>query len=227
MGCLRWLGCLFILLILAATGYVLRDQIPWREAIDWIRGERRVSIEEPAAPAPEWQLLTQEGAARARGAVRRLGEQGAPGTATVAPGDLAAYIFQEATRRLLPSGQDVMAAVIDSQLHIRGIVPSERLLAMLGPEQSTILAGMLPERSEVRFAGTLELIRPGLAQYRMQTLHIGGHNLSRLIPRLIREVERGTRPEGIARDALPMEVPAYIQGVRLANGEVTIYRSTP
>jgi len=221
-GCLRSLGCLFLLLIAAATAYVMRDHIPWRDAVAWVRGQREAPRAELAPAGPEWALLTQEGAARAEATVRRMGEHGGPRSASVAPADLAAYIFQEASRRLLPSGQDVRAAVIDSQLHIRGRVPSARLVAEFGIPDA--VAGMLRDEEEVHFAGTFELVRPGLAQYRVRSLEVGGFNLSRLAPQLIRKIGRGTRPEGIANDALPMEVPPYIGGVRVGRGRVTIFR---
>jgi hypothetical protein len=46
-----------------------------------------------------------------------------------------------------------------------------------------------------------------------------------MIPRLIRNAAQGTRPEGIADDALPLQIPPYIADVRVKNGKVTLYKA--
>ena len=44
------------------------------------------------------------------------------------------------------------------------------------------------------------------------------------IPRLLRKIERGDRPQGIADNALPLTVPSYIADVRIARGTITLYK---
>ena len=49
---------------------------------------------------------------------------------------------------------------------------------------------------------------------------------SRMSPRLLQRVARGSRPPGLAEDGLPLEVPAFIADVRIGEGRVTLYKST-
>jgi hypothetical protein len=47
-----------------------------------------------------------------------------------------------------------------------------------------------------------------------------------LIPRLLRRIGKGTRPEGVAADALPLEIPAHIGDVRIGANTVTLIKAT-
>jgi hypothetical protein len=42
----------------------------------------------------------------------------------------------------------------------------------------------------------------------------------------VQQISRGNRPEGIAADALPVPTPKNLADVRIANGKVTIYKTT-
>ena len=91
---------------------------------------------------------------------------------------------------------------------------------MLGP-----LAGMLRDREPVEFGGTLDVVQPGLGEYHVKSVRIRDFSIPRpMIPRLIRSAQRGTRPPGIADDALPLQIPPYIADVRMKNGKVTLYK---
>jgi hypothetical protein len=93
---------------------------------------------------------------------------------------------------------------------------------VLGP-----LAAMLGDQEPVEFGGTLELVRPGLAQYRVRVLRLRELNIpQRMIPRLLQRIARGARPPGLAEDGLPLEVPPFIADVRIGQERVTLYKST-
>jgi hypothetical protein len=78
----------------------------------------------------------------------------------------------------------------------------------------------------VVFGGTLAIVNPGLAVYRVKELRIRDMSVpSPMISQLLRRVEHGSRPPGLADDALPMLVPDYIADVRIENGKITLYKT--
>lgn len=210
---MRRLG--FLVLVFLAGGAVFL----------WLYLERPRRDAEVSSSAPVWERLTPEGAERARAAVQRLSRPSGAVFTNVRGADLAAYIFDELSKQLPPSAQQLEAAVIDDRLHVRALVNISDFggSGTLGP-----LAAMLSDREPVEFGGTLELVRPGLAQYRVKVLRLRELSVpSRMIPRLLQRVARGSRPPGLADDALPLEVPAFIADVRIGQERVTLYKSTP
>ena len=212
MGCLRRLVTLALLLVLVAVGAYLY-YTRWGPG----RSDRAV------AGSSAWEAMTPEGAARARATVARLDKRGGRVYENLAPGDLASYVFEELAKGTLPpSAEDAKAAVIDSLLYVRATV---KLSDFGGKDALGPLGGMLGDREPVQFGGTLEMVQPGLAQYRLKSIRI--HDLSippPMIPKLVRNLDRGPRPRGLAPDGLPLDVPAFISDVRVANGTVTIFK---
>jgi hypothetical protein len=212
MGCMRRLG--FLVLVFLAGGAVFL----------WFFYERPRRAAEAAPTAPVWQPLTSAGAERARGAVQALSRPTGPVFTNIAGADLASYILDELTKQLPPSAEELEAAVIDDRLHVRAKMNISDFggAGGLGP-----LASMLGDREPVEFGGTLELVRPGLAQYRIKVLRLRELSVpARMIPRLLQRVARGARPPGLAEDALPLEVPSFIADVRTGQGHVTLYKAT-
>lgn len=211
MGCMRRLG--FLVLVFLAGGAVFL----------WLYLERPRHAAESTSAAPVWERLTPEGADRARTSVQLLSRPSGPVFTNIGGADLAAYIFDELSKQLPPSSQELEAAVIDDRLHVRALVKISDFggSGSLGP-----LAAMLGDREPVEFGGTLELVRPGLAQYRVKVLRLRELSVpSRMIPRLLQRVARGSRPPGLGEDGLPLEVPAFIADVRIGQGRVTLYKS--
>jgi hypothetical protein len=94
---------------------------------------------------------------------------------------------------------------------------------VLGP-----LAQFLGERDTVQFGGTLGVVRPGLAEYRLRQIRLRQLAIpSALIPQIVRQLGTGARPEGVAADALPLAVPAHVSDVRIGRGRVTLYKAVP
>lgn len=212
MGCMRKLGCLALLaLALVAAGV-------------WYVFMRPGRTTETVSPSPVWEPLTREGAERGRRAVQALSRPQGPVFTNLRGADLASYVFDELSKQLPPSAQNVEAAVIGDRLHVRALIDLNDFggAGALGP-----LAAMLGDREPVEFGGTLELVRPGLAQYRVKVLRLRELSVpARMIPRLTQRVARGARPPGLADDGLPLEVPTYIADVRIGEGRVTLYKST-
>ena len=218
-GCLKRLGCLFIVLLVLAAAWLTRD-----------RWYHRVSGGEPPAVGTRatdivWEPLTDEGAERARTAVRSLNRRGGPAFVNTRPGDISAYVFTGVARQLPPSAEDVRAAVIGDRLYVKALVKLSDFggARVLGP-----LSGFVSERDTVQFGGNFEILRPGLAQFRVREIKFRELSLpSPMIPRLLAQIRRGARPEGVTDGGLPLEVPNYIGDVRTGQGRVTLYKTTP
>ncbi|MBK5187346.1 MAG: hypothetical protein JJD97_03825 [Gemmatimonadaceae bacterium] len=140
----------------------------------------------------------------------------------VEAGDLTAFIFQQLSHQLPESARDVEAMVSGDQLLVRcSVNPSDfGDLPQLGP-----LAKVLGDREQVQFGGTLDIVKLGLAEYRVQSFRIHDFSVPHpMIPRLIRSYSKGARPALIAEDALPLITPVHIGDVRIKNGEITLYK---
>ena len=219
-GCLRRLGCLVVLLVVAGALYVVKGD-EWLPRLRAMLGG--AESEPPAAVEGSWEPLTTAGAARARTRVQSLSARGGPAYATVAPADLASYVYDELRRRLPASADSVEATVIGDQLHVRSVV---RLADLGGARVLGPLAQFLSERDTVQFGGTFEVVRPGLAEFRVRTIKLRQLSIpARLVPQILSQVSRGPRPEGVAPDALPLAIPPYVSDVRIARGRVTLYKS--
>src|ERR1051326_8382408 len=80
-------------------------------------------------------------------------------------------------------------------------------------------------RERVQFTGTLRVVKPGLAEFQIQEIKVGAVNLPRgMIAGLIGRFDRGQRPAGLDRDALPLPIPRYVGDIRVANGKITLYK---
>lgn len=217
MGCLRSLGCLTLLIIVGALGWFFRDDV-----MRYVNRERGVA----EAPAEgRWEALTPQGAERARASVSRLERRSGQVYENVRPGDISAYVFQELAKQALPPSTDsAEAAVIGNQLHVRGVM---KLSDFGGPGALGPLGAMLGDRAHVEFGGTIDVVRSGLAQYRLKMIRVGEQEIPPpLIPKLVQRIDRSARPAGIAPEALPLMVPDYVGDVRIGGGKVTLIKGT-
>lgn len=218
MGCLRGLGCLVLIVIVAAAAWFFRA--------DWLpllhRGTAASGVVDSAS-AVVWEPTTPEGAARAKQAVAKLGSRSGPVFTNISPGDLTSYILVELSKQLPASAHNVEAAVIGQQLWVRAQV---RLADFGGPGALGSVGNLLGDDELVVFGGTLGIVNPGLAVYRVKSLRIRDLSLpSAMIPKLLRNAEHGSRPPGLADDALPLLVPDYIADVRIQKGKITLYKT--
>jgi hypothetical protein len=217
-GCFKSIGCLVVLIAVAAGAWFGRDY--------WTPYLHRVTAPAAAAPvhqAGTWQPATPEGAVRARTIIERLASRNGPVYANVEPGDLTAFIIQQLSHQLPPSARDVAAMVSGDQLLVRCTVNPNDLgdLSQLGP-----LAQMLGDQEQVQFGGTLDVIKPGLGEYRVQSFRIHDFAIPHaMIPRLIKSYSKGARPPGVADDGLPLITPVHIGDVRIRSGQITLYKA--
>ena len=220
-GCVRRLGCLVVLLVVAGAAWLGRDLwLPQARA--WLAGGGgRADV---AAADNTWESLSPERAERGERAVRDLARSGGPVYVSLRPGELASYVFLSLASTLPPSAESAEAAVIGDRVYVRAVVP----LAELGGVGGLgALGGMLADRDTLRLGGTFDVVRAGLAQFNVREVRLGGFPVpERVIPALVSRVRRGTVPEGVAADALPVPIPEYIGDVRVARGRITLYKNT-
>jgi hypothetical protein len=205
-GCLRRVGCLILLLLLAGGAYYC--------------GKVRTTTSGSAAGV--WKPVTPADAAAGARAVQALQAPRGKVFANLTPAQAVAYLVQETAKELPSSATGVEAMVSGDQLHVRAVVSLDQLggAKALGP-----LATMLGSRDTVQLAGRVDLLRPGMAQMHVTQVRVGSLNLpAQMVPRLISQIRRQS-PPGIASDALALPLPPYIGDVRIANGKVTLYKN--
>lgn len=104
MGCLRSIGCLTVLALIAAAAYLTRGV--WMER----------------TPTGPWAPLTANGAATTRRALERLAAPKGPAYVEVTGAEFASYALKGA----VPA--DAQAAVIGDRLHVR----ERRIIELVG-----------------------------------------------------------------------------------------------
>ena len=85
---------------------------------------------------------------------------------------------------------------------------------------------MLADRERLQFGGTFHVLRPGMAEFQVKDIRLRDFSVpAATIPRLLRQIWRGTRPEGLSPDGLPVVIPAYLGDVRITNETITIHKA--
>ena len=213
-GCLRRLGCLALVLLVAAAAWFTRDR--------WLHRLTGAPAEETST-AVVWEPLTDAGARRARVSVEQLGRRSGPVFTNVRPGDLASYVFVSLADQLPPSAENTRAAVIGERLYVKSLV---KLADFGGAQVLGPLGGFLPERDTVIFGGSFHVIEPGLAEYRIEDIKVGRLSVPRqIIPRLVQRIRRGGAKEKVSANGLAIAVPPAVGDVRVGQGKVTLYRT--
>ncbi len=222
-GCFRRLGCLIFFLIIGVLAWFNRDRL---ETI-----YRRYAGGPPSAdtaaviriPADWEQLSTEKGTAGER-KVASLSSRGGPSYVNLSAGEASSYILANAIRQLPGSGQQAISSVRGDRLYVRANIDLKQLGAAkaLGP-----LGALLGDKDTVQLGGTIHVLRPGVGEFNVKDIKIGGFPVpSAIIPRLVSRLRKGEMPAGLASDALPMKMPEYIGDVRIADGRITVYKKT-
>ena len=217
-GCLRRIGCLVVLCVAALGAYLTRDR--WMPLINKNRPQSRPTT---TAAGPTWEPVSDEAASRARRTVESLGKRSGPVFVNLPPGDVASYFYIALAEQLPPSADSIEATTIANRMYVRAVISLDDSKAAdaLGP-----LAGMVGRRERIQLGGTFAIIRPGLAQFLVEDVRLGELPIPRgAIPKVLRQIRRGTRPEGVVENGLPFVVPTYIADARVADGKVTLYKT--
>ena len=216
MRCLGRILMLALVVLVAVVLWVTRDR--WLRFLPGSHGATTVAER-------TWEPLSPEAAARGKQAIDALNARSGPVFANLKGAEVASYIFERAGASLPPASDSAEAAVIGDVLYVRAIVPMKAVAASgaLGP-----LGGLLNEREPLTLGGSLRVIKPGLSEFRIREVKLREFRVPRqIIPRLVKQLDRGPRPDGVAEDAIAVKTPAALADVRIANNRVTLYRTLP
>jgi hypothetical protein len=221
-GCIRRLGCLVLILALAALWY-------WYARVDRPASSTTGPSTTDAVTGASntntgWQPLTAADAERGRTAVEALAQRSGPVFANLSPAQAASYIFLVVAKQLPPSARNAEASIVGDRLYVRSEVD---LKDFGGSGQLGALGMLLGPRDSVLLGGTIHMLKPGLAEFQVQEVKLGKLQVPKtLVPRLIAQMTHGKKKgAGVSESSLPMVMPAYISDVRIANGKITLYKS--
>jgi hypothetical protein len=195
-------------------------------ALAWLGRDRwapRVFGTREGAPVT-WESVAEPRAEKAGNSIASLGAPNGPAFVNVSAAELAALMVQESGHRL-PAALDSVAAAVDSEtVRVRARVQLDdiRGLDALGP-----LSGLLDKSEWIELSGTMAVIRQGLGEFHVRSVKIAEFQLPQAaIPRLLDRLDRSVRPEGVSPNGIAITIPDYIGDVRIARGQITIYRRT-
>ena len=217
MGCLRRVGCAVVVLAIVAGLWLTQNK--------WMRVVKRSDPASEVSADRVWQPLSPQAAARGKQAFDGLASPRGPVFVNLSANEIASYVVQAAGGAFPASADSVEAAVIGDVLYVRAIVPTKDIArsGALGP-----LAGLLNAREKVSLGGSFRVVRPGLSEFRLRDVKLRDFSVPRAaIPRLVQQITKGKKTPGIANDALAVPTPSSLADVRIANGRVTLYKSTP
>jgi hypothetical protein len=220
-GCFRRLGCLVLLLILAVLAWFNRDRL--EEIYRRYAGDPRADSVIVRTPGG-WEPLTAENATKGQRAVESLSNPRGPAFANLTAGEASSYIFLAVSKQLPASSEDISSSIKGDRLYVRANVALKDFggASALGP-----LASMLGQRDTVQLGGTMRVLRPGVGEFQIKEVRIGAFPVPQaIVPRLVRAIRKGTMPDGLSDDALPMTLPPYIGDIRIADGRITVYKNT-
>ncbi|MEQ1692733.1 MAG: hypothetical protein ABMA00_15690 [Gemmatimonas sp.] len=244
MGCLSRVGCLVVVAGAGAVGWWLYgDRLPSEltraagraadkvgEATGGItpseEATRRGSARTPEARIA-WATIGATADTRSGGeAIAALTRRDGPAYVTLGAADVAALLSSALPKQLPKSASSPQLALDGDQLLVRAAIDVSEIAGdgTLGRLLGTALTG----RDSVRFGGTIEPLRPGFAQYRVESLRVKGMDVPpRLIPVFVGAMRRGPRAAGLADNALALPLPRSVADLRIANGRLTLYKAVP
>ena len=217
---MRRLGCLLLLIILAAIAWAYRGH--WLSVLP---GGSSSTTTTTTSNESVWEPLSPAAAARGKRAIDALNSPTGPVFANLRASEIASYAFQSAGNSFPASADSVEAAVIGDVLYLRAIVPTKAIVGSgtLGP-----LAGLLNERERLSFGGSFHVVRPGLSEFQLRDIKLRQFSIPPgAIPRIVQQITHGKHTAGVADDALPVPTPPSLADVRIGNNRVTLYKTTP
>jgi len=216
MRCLGRMLLLLLIVVVAAVAWLTRDK--WLRFLPGSHGTA-------TATEKVWAPLTPEAAARGKKAIDALGTRSGPVFANLTGAEVASYIFVRAGAALPTAADSAEAAVIGDALYVRAIVPMKDVAASgaLGP-----FGGLLNDREPLTLGGSFHVIRPGLSEFQVREVKLRDFTVpTRVIPNLVKQLDRDPRPEGVSPNGIPVKTPSSLADVRIANHRVTLYKTLP
>jgi hypothetical protein len=207
---------LLVIVVLAAILWLTRDK--W---LRYLPGSHRTA----AVAEQTWQPLSPEAAARGKRAIDALSARSGPVFTNLTGAEVASYIFERAGAALPAASDSAEAAVIGDVLYVRAIVPMKAVAASgaLGP-----FGGLLNDREPLTLGGTFRVIRPGLSEFQVREVKLRDFKVpTTIIPRLVKQLDRDARPDGVSPNGIAVKTPPSLADVRIANRRVTLYKALP
>lgn len=213
---IRKVGCAVVLLVVGALAWHFRDA--------WLPKAKQVVAVEAPADSAGWARITPAGGQRARDRIAALGRRGGPAYVTLTASEFAAYILGDALAEVARQDTATQAVVDKGLLYIRTRI---RIADLGGKDALGPLSRLFRDTEPLLVGGTLQPVRPGLAQYRLKEVAVRELEVPRsVVGTLVRRWGPATRPDSLATDGLPITLPATVADLRLADGKVTLYRRT-
>jgi hypothetical protein len=116
-GCIRRLGCLVLIIALAALWY-------WyaRVPASATKTSTADAVTGASSANSGWNPLTAADAERGRAAVEGLAQRSGPVFANLSPAEAASYIFLVVAKQLPPSAHNAEASIVGDRLYVRSEV---------------------------------------------------------------------------------------------------------
>jgi hypothetical protein len=222
-GCFRRLGCLVILLIIGVVAWFNRDRL---EAIyrRYAGSPPGVDTSAVIRTAGGWEPLSADKAVAGQKKVESLGAPKPTGYVNLTPGEASSFILKAVVKQLPSSTEQISTTVKGDRLYVRGNMDLAELggSKVLGP-----LGAMLGSRDTIQLGGTIKVLRAGVGEFQVKDVKVGAFPIpSAIIPRLVGRMRKGTLPEGISPEGIPMKMPLYVGDVRIADGRLTVYKNS-
>ena len=226
MSCLSKVGCLTVVVIAGAGAWwMYGGTVPSFLERATRTVSRSTATGNANAKPVVWTTL-KDARMPSADAIASLQSQSGPAYITLGAGDLAGFLAEGLGRVLPQSASGVQVAIVDDVLRVRSEIPLRELGGKALPE---FVSDLLSARDTVEMAGVLEMVRPGLAQFRVREVIVRGIALPpRVVPPLLSALRKSApQRDSIAADAVALTLPKSVADVRVSRGRVTLYKSVP
>lgn len=226
MSCLSKVGCLTLVVIAGAGAWwMYGGTVPSFLERATRTASRSTATRDANAKPVVWTTL-RDARMPSADAIAALESKSGPAYISLGAGDLAGFLAEGLGRVLPQSASGVQVAIVDDVLRVRSEIPLRELGGKALPE---FVSDMLTARDTVEMAGVLEMVRPGLAQFRVREVIVRGIALPpRVVPPLLSALRKSApQRDSIATDAVALTLPKSVADVRVSRGRVTLYKSVP
>lgn len=226
MSCLSKVGCLTVVVIAGAGAWwMYGGTVPSFLERATRTVSRSTATGNANAKPVVWTTL-KDARMPSADAIASLQSESGPAYITLGAGDLAGFLAEGLGRVLPQSASGMQVAIVDDVLRVRSEIPLRELGGKALPE---FVSDLLSERDTVEMAGVLEMVRPGLAQFRVREVIVRGIALPpRVVPPLLSALRKSApQRDSIAADAVALTLPKSVADVRVSRGRVTLYKSVP